>query len=262
VFQRLKISLFDCFHYREVLYNILSQDLKVKYKRTALGYLWSLLNPILQLTIMTVVFSHIVHLGMKDYTLYLFSGLLAWLFMQTSFLTSATSILENENFIKKIYLPKMLFPLSKVCLRSVDFMFSLVALGVIGLFSGFPFRPTIIMLPAAIACLFVFTLGVSMLLSIATIYFRDTQYLLSVFLQLLYFATPIIYPVTALPLNYQPYVALNPFVSQITLFQKLIYAGQYPSAPEWGLAWGLAIFAFSVGSFALLWLEEDLVFRM
>jgi ABC-type polysaccharide/polyol phosphate export permease len=262
VLQRLKISLLDCYHYREVLYNILSQDLKVKYKRTFLGYLWSLLNPVLQLALLTVVFSHIVRLGIKDYTLYLFSGLLAWIFVQTSLITSAVSILENENFIKKIYLPKILFPLSKVCLKGVDFLFSLVALSFIGLVMGFPFRPTLIYLPAAMTSLFFFTLGLGMMFSVLTIYFRDAQYLLGVGLQLLYFATPILYPITALPEHYRPYIALNPLVSQIQIFQKLIYSGELPTLNEWGLAFGIAFMAFAVGSIALLWLEEDLVFRM
>src|SRR5882672_5965498 len=102
----LKSTLIDSYQYREVLYNLLARDLKVKYKRTYLGYFWSLLNPILQLAVLTLVFSHIVRLGIKDYTLFLFAGLLAWTFFQSALTMASTSLLENENFIKKIYLPK------------------------------------------------------------------------------------------------------------------------------------------------------------
>lgn len=259
---RLRTTIAECYSYREVLFNILSQDLKVKYKRTFLGYLWSLLNPVLQLAVLSAVFSHVVRLGMKDYTLYLFSGLLAWTFFQSTSTAAATALLENENFIKKVYLPKMLFPLSKMCLKAVDFMFSLVALSLIGIVLGYNFHLTILYLPVAVMVLFIFTLGISVSLSIGTVFFRDVQYLLQVFLQLLYFLTPIIYPLSALPPEYQTYLKFNPLVPIVNLFQKLIYYGTMPSVEEWALASGLALVSFLVGSILLERYEEDIVYRM
>lgn len=261
--RNLKVAFADCIRFREVLYNILSQDLKVKYKRTFLGYLWSLLNPILQLVVLTFVFSHMMRMGgMKDYTLYLFSGILVYNFFSGALSASATSILENEGFIKKIYLPKILFPLSRVLMREVDFLFSLVALGILLFAFGLPFKPTLAFLPFAIVIFTIFTLGLSCLVALATVYFRDVQYLLGVFLQLIYFATPILYPVQMLPEPYRPYLALNPLVLQIGLFQKLIYYGENPPLVEWTQALGMALVTFLVGAIALLWWEDDLVFRM
>lgn len=254
--------MFDVYRFREVLYNVLSQDLKVKYKRTYLGYFWSLLNPILQLTLMSAVFSHIVRLGMKDYTLFLFSGMLAWTFFQTAVTMSSTALLENENFIKKVYLPKMLFPLSKVCLRLVDFLFSLIALSLIGVVLGFTFRLSVLLLPLAILILSVFSLGLGVLFAVLTVYFRDVQYLLSVLLQLVYFLTPIMYPITALPARVAHFLHLNPLYPQILLFQKLIYEGVVPSPTEWAVAGGSALLAFVVGFVTLSYCDEDLVFRM
>ena len=262
MFTRLRTTISECYAFREVLFNILSQDLKVKYKRTFLGYLWSLLNPVLQLAVLTAVFSHVVRLGMKDYTLYLFSGLLVWTFFQTTTTAASTALLENENFIKKVYLPKMLFPLSKLCLKAIDFVFSLVALSVIGAVLGFHFHATVIYLPAAILIFFTFTLGMAISLSILTVFFRDIQYLLNVFLQLLYFLTPIIYPISALPDEYRRYLNLNPLVPEILLFQKLIYYGEFPTGMEWGVAAGLALVSIAIGWILLNLFEEDLVFRM
>src|SRR5262249_2524815 len=142
---------------------------------------------------------------------YLFSGLLAWTFFSGALASGATSMMENENFIKKIYLPKLIFPLSKVCLREVDFLFSLVALSLLGAVLGFGFSSAVLMLPAAMTILFLFTLGITIIASVLTVYFRDFQYLLGVFLQLLYFATPIMYPVSVLPKGYQEILKLNPF---------------------------------------------------
>jgi ABC-2 type transport system permease protein/lipopolysaccharide transport system permease protein len=259
---RLKSLLVDSYRFREVLINLLSQDLKVKYKRTYLGYIWSLLNPVLQLAVLTAVFSHIMRLGIKDYTLFLFSGLLAWTFVSTSLLTASSSLLESENFIKKVYLPKLIFPLSKVCLRLVDFFFSLVALGIIMAILGFAFKATIALLPVAIVILVVFVLGLSVILSVLTVYFRDIQYLVGVFLQLLYFGTPIIYPMEQLPSQYRIILQLNPFYPPIHLFQQVIYYGQAPSAQEWLTASGIALLSLVVGLSTLSAFDEDLVFRM
>ncbi len=258
----VKTALLDCITYHEVLLNLFARELKLKYKRTYLGYFWSLLNPILNLTILSVVFSHFVGRGMKDYTLYLFSGLIAWTFFQGSLVASSTALLENENFIKKVYLPKIIFPLSKVLLRALDFILSFVALTLIGLFFHIPFHQTLIFVPFATVLLFIFTLGASMMVSVATIYFRDVIYLSTVFLQLLYFVTPILYPDGALPPSYLPYLQLNPLYWQINLFHQLVYFGQVPTVFEWAMGIGTSLVVFFGGLFILLGLEEDLVFRL
>ena len=255
-------ALTECYRYRGVLYHLLARDLKVKYKRTALGYFWSLLNPVLQLAVLAVVFSHIVGRGMENYTQFLFSGLLAWTFFQSSLLAASRSLLEAESFIKKIYLPKLIFPLSKLCLRAIDFLFALVALSLIGVVAGFVVYPTFVLLPLAVILLFFFTLGLGLFVAVATVYFRDVEYLLNVFLQLLYFATPVLYPVSALPVSYHPFLKINPLYSITNLFQQILYFGRWPSPIEWLAAVGVTLASLVLGITVLLKLEEDLVFRL
>jgi ABC-type polysaccharide/polyol phosphate export permease len=262
VFSKFQVTLFEGYRYREVLLNILSQHLKVKYKRTALGYVWSLLNPLMQLAVLSVVFSQIPKLGVPNYTLYLFAGLMPWTFLSNSLLSSSTSLLESENFIKKVYLPKIIFPLSRVLLVGIDFLFSLVALSVIGFVVGFHFHATLVLLPLAVLLMFLFVLGIALLASVATVYFRDVQYLTGVFLNLLYFLTPVIYPLSALPEQYRVYLKLNPVAAEIVLFQKLIYFGQLPTAQEWMIATSISIVAFLGGLSVLMATEDELVFRM
>lgn len=258
----LRNTALEVFQYREVLLSILTRELKVKYKRTSLGYLWSLFNPILQLTVLAAVFSHIVRQGVRDYTLYLFSGLLAWNFFSSTVQTSAKSLLENETFIKKIYLPKILFPLSKLCMRAIEFVFAILALSIIGVFIGLHVKLTLLYLPIVVIPLFIFTLGLSILVSVVTIYFRDIEYLLTVFLQLLYFATPIMYPVSLLPERYQFFLSLNPVYSQLLLFHRTVYEGVLPSLAEWGTAYAVAFLMLGIGLTVMLKLEDDLVYRM
>lgn len=258
----LQNTFLEIYQYREVLFAILSRELKLKYKRTSLGYLWSLLNPILQMAVLAAVFSHIVNQAIHDYTLYLFSGLLAWNFFSTTVQTSSRALLENENFIKKIYLPKIIFPLSKLCLRGIEFLFSLAALTLIGLVIGLQMKATVLLLPFAMILLCLFTLGISLVVAVATVYFRDVEYLVTVFMQLLYFATPVMYPVSLLPQNYRFVLSLNPLYSQIQIFHALIYEGVVPSASLWGTALSISLVSLLCGLIVLLRCEDELVFRM
>jgi len=132
----------------------------------------------------------------------------------------------------------------------------------IGLVMGFPFRPTALLLPLPMIILFVFSLGFGIFCSVATVYFRDVQYLLGVFFQLLYFATPIFYPVSAFPGHFQWVALLNPLFPIIHLFQSLIYEGVLPSAADWASASALAVASLTLGLWLLIRCEEDLVFRM
>lgn len=258
----IKNSFIEYYNFREVFLNILARDLKLKYRRTFFGYLWSLLNPLLQLTVLATVFSHVVQRSIHDYALYLFSGLLAWNFFQSTILLCSRVFLDNENFIKKIYVPKIIFPLGKLAIRGIDFIFSILALTILAFILGFPLHATLALLPLAIFPLILFTLGVGILVAIGTVYFRDVEYLLGVFTQLLYFATPIMYWVDLFPKKYQIALTLNPLYSQIHLFHRLIYEGAIPSSQEWFVAYGVSFIMLITGYGLLKALEDDLVFRM
>lgn len=242
---------------------MLSRDLKVKYKNTALGYLWSLLNPILQLAILGAVFSHVVKWQTtKDYTLFLFSGLLVWNFFSSSLTLGSYCFIESEHFIRKIYLPKLLFPLSKVLFRMVDFLFSLVALSILAWVMGYSLRPTMVLLPPAIVLLFFFVLGLSVVAGVLTVYFRDMQYLITVAMQMLYFVSPILYPITMMPEKLQWILKANPLCAFLILFQRIIYDGIAPSPIEWGLASGACALSLLAGLVVLFFNEHKLVFHL
>lgn len=257
-----RTALGEVYQYREVLYHLLVRDLRLKHKHTKLGYLWSLLNPVFQMSVLTVVFSHLVRLEMRDYTLFIFSGMLPWMFFQSSWFIGSYAFIENQNFIKKVYLPKLVFPLARVIVRWTDYLFSLVALSLIAWVMGFSIQPTVWMLPAAIVLMFLFTLGVTVTMAVAVVFLRDLLHLQTVLMQLLYFATPILYPLEVMPEKYRPLMALNPLYTQIRLFQRLIYDGVAPSAAEWGMAAAMALAFFSLGLLALRAADDELVFRL
>lgn len=241
---------------------MVARDLKVKYKHTALGYVWSLLNPILQLAIMGTVFSHVVKWQTKDYTLFLFSGFLVWTFFSTSLNLGAYCFIENEHFIRKIYLPMPLFPLSKVIFRLIDFLFSLVALSLLAFVLGYTLHSTMVLLPPATFLLFFFVLGLSMVAAVMTVFFRDMQYLITVALQMMYFVSPILYPISMMPEKIRFVLQMNPLCAFLTLFQRIIYEGVAPTSAEWGMAAGVTAFSMAAGYLVLAYNDHKLVYRL
>jgi ABC-type polysaccharide/polyol phosphate export permease len=186
-------TLTELWRFREVLKNFVAQDLKVRYRRSFLGFFWSLLNPLLQMIVLSVVFSLIFR--MEDIALYLLAGLVPWSFFSVSVDGCSMCIVGAESMLKRQYFPKLVFPLSVVLQNLVTFVLSLgVLLLVLGWAIGFHPSPALLILPVSFACLFCVALGVGAFAAVVTVYFRDMQHLISVFMSTLFYLTPIIYP--------------------------------------------------------------------
>lgn len=255
--------------YREVVVNLASADLKLRYRRSVLGYAWSLLYPLLTLAIMAVVFTHFM--GLRDargagparnYILYVFAGFLPWNFLVNGFWGAGASIVNNESILRKIYLPKLIFPVSVTLARFLDFLCNMAALFVI--IALISCRPSwaILAMPLAILILLVFTAGVTIGLSAVNVYVRDTSHLVTVLMQLGFYLTPVIYDLDRLPVQYQPYFLLNPFTHIIWLFQKILWEGIVPSMQDWCIAGGFAAGALILGYWIFSRLERNLIFRL
>jgi len=261
------------YRYREVVVNLASADLKLRYRRSALGYAWSLLYPLLTLAIMAIVFTKVMALQdargagetrvgeMRNYVLYVFAGFLPWNFLVNGFWGAGASIVNNESILRKIYLPKLIFPVSVTLARFLDFLCNLIALFVI--ISFVSYRPSwaIVTLPFAILILLVFTAGVTIALSAINVYVRDTSHLVTVLMQLGFYLTPIIYPISIVG-SYQKYFLLNPFTHIIRLFQAILWQGAFPTADEWQIAGALACGALVIGYAIFARLERNLIFRL
>ncbi len=252
----------EVFQSREVLRNLVLRDLKLKYKGTVFGYLWSLLNPVLQLAVLTAVFSGILKVGTDDYLRFLFPGVLGWSFFQTTVLVGATSFVDNQGLMRKIEVSKVLFPLSNLCVRSVDFAVALVPLTAVGVLLGISIGPSFALVPVAAALLGLFAFGLSIVAAVAFTYFRDLQYLLGVVFQLGYFLTPVLYPLPALPPEYRSFAEVNPVYLELRLLQQIVSSGTIPPASEWLIATVVALISVMVGLWVLRSHEGDLVFRL
>ena len=229
--------------YKPLLKELVSRDLKVKYRRSFLGYLWSLLNPLLMMAIMTVVFSYMFRFDVPNYPLYLICGQTLWTFFNESTNMAMYSIVQNASLIKKVYIPKYIFPVSRVFSSFVTMSFSLAAIAIVMLFTKAQFYWTILLFFIPLFLLFLFSSGVSLILSALSVQFRDVTHLYSVLTLGWMYLTPIFYPVTAIPSEVAVYIMANPMTGYITFFRSLVLYGTLPETGIW-----LQCMVWSVGA--------------
>jgi lipopolysaccharide transport system permease protein len=248
---------------RELLVNLTSREVRGKYKRTVFGQLWSLANPLALMLIYTLVFGFIFKSnplpgnpsGLDVFALWLLCGLLPWTFFSSVVSSGAGSLVGNANLIQKVSFSRIVLPLSTVGASAYNWMFEMAVLLIAITIAGGFVLPWIPLLLVAMALLAVFAAGVGLLFSIANVYFRDTEYLLTIVLQLWIYLTPIIYPIERVankststggllgtPITILGLYDLNPMVHFVALFRQLIYDNRWPDGIEWVicLCWSLA----------------------
>ena len=225
----INIFLKEVYFARNILRQLTNQQLILRYRRTVLGYFWTLINPLFMMSIMALVFSTLFKLDLKDFAVFLFTGMIPWNFFNSVVSQLGMAFINNEGLIKKIYIPKIVFPLSITMALLIDAVFSFIALFLIIIFLGSPLSWAIFFIPIAFLLLLVFTLGVGLIVSIATVYFRDLQYVILIIMQGLFFLTPILFKPEALAGKVAWLVTVNPVVPFIDLFRAPLYLGSLPS---------------------------------
>lgn len=248
--------------FRPVLWNMVAQELRVRYQRSVLGFLWSLLNPILMMTTMTIVFSQIFNERSEGYAIYLFAGMVPWTFMQGSLIECSTCIISNEGLIRKIYLPKLIFPLSRLLINLTTFGLSMIALFAILGPLGAKLSLPMLLLPVVVGLYAMFTLGLGLLLATVNTFFRDTAHFITVILQAWYFVTPILYKETKFAEVTRARFWANPAYPFIRAFQTIICDGLWPDRITFTAAVGIATVTLGIGYAAFKHNEDKLVFRL
>lgn len=208
--------------YKFLLAQLVSRDIKVKYKRSVLGILWALLNPLLMMVVMAVVFSNIFKYTIEYFPVYLLCGQIFFSFLSESTTNAMTSIVYGAGLIKKVYVPKYILPFSKICSSFVMLLYSFGALIIIMFFFQVPPTWNMLLFPIPIIYLFIMCFGIGMILSVLATYFRDVVYLYTVVLQAWMYFTPIFYPIHALPEAIQTIVKFNPMYHLVTYFRNIM----------------------------------------
>jgi ABC-type polysaccharide/polyol phosphate export permease len=248
--------------YWAVVTNMVGQELRVRYQRSVLGFFWTLLNPILMMFTLTLAFSQILNVREENYPLFLFAGMVPWTFLSGCVNECAVCIISNEGLIRKIYLPKLVFPLARVLINLTTFLLSMASLFLLLIPLGARPSWAMLALPVAVLLLTMFSLGLGLILATANTFYRDIGHLVSVVLPAWYFLTPILYRASSFPENLRARFWLNPAYPFVRLFQTIICDGMWPDLITLGVAAGIATVSLGIGYAAFKSNEDKLVFRL
>lgn len=214
--------------YEFLLKQLIARDFKIKYKRSALGMAWSILNPLLTMAVQYVVFSTIFKSDIDNFPVYLLCGIVFFNFFNEAVSMGMMSITSNASLIKKVYIPKYVFPVSRILSSMVNLLLSMVPLLLVMIITGTPFRPALILIVYAVACLLGFVMGMGLLLTTAMTFFQDVQFLWGIASMLWMYTTPIFYPETIIPPNLLPLFRMNPMYQYITFVRTCVLEGVSP----------------------------------
>ena len=215
--------------YKNLLKELVRRDVKTKYRRSVLGMLWSVLNPLGMMIIMSIVFSHVFRSNIENFPVYLMCGQVIFNFYNEASTVAMSSVLGNASLIKKVYVPKYLFPVSKVCSCFVNLVTSFIALVIVIVATGTKLSWTALLVFIPVIYVFVFSLGMGLMLSALVVTFRDLQHLYGILITAWMYMTPIFYPVDMLPEWVADLVRLNPLANFIEMFRDVILYNVVPS---------------------------------
>lgn len=233
--------------YAFLLRQLVGRDFKTRYKRSVLGVLWSMLNPLLTMSVQYIVFANLFKWDVDNYAVYLLIGTVAFNFFSEATQAALSSITGSASLITKVYIPTYVFPIAKVLSSCINLCFSTLALYLIIFIQGIPLNPYHLLIPVLYVMLVAFSIGIGLILSALMVYFRDTQFLYGVLIVLWMYLTPLFYPVDIIPENMMVYYSLNPMYQYVTFFRTLVLEGAMPSQECWSFCVAYAMLAVMIG---------------
>lgn len=219
----------ELYTYRQMIFSLVKRDLRGRYKGSVLGFLWTFLNPLFQLIVYTLVFSVIMKTGIEKYYLFLFVGLVPWLFFSTCLTVGASCIIMQQDMVKKIYFPREVLPIAFVTSQFVNMLLTFVIIFIVIIISGvgINFR-ALLYLPLIMIIEYIMALGITMLTSAFTVFFRDLEYILGIIGMAWMYLTPIIYSQDFVPKEIMPIFNLNPMTPITIAYRDILYYKHIP----------------------------------
>ena len=233
--------------YTFLLRQLVGRDFKTRYKRSVLGVLWSMLNPLLTMSVQYIVFANLFKWDVDNYAVYLLIGTVAFNFFSEATQAALSSITGSASLITKVYIPTYVFPIAKVLSSCINLCFSTLALYLIIFIQGIPLNPYHLLIPVMYMMLVAFSIGIGLILSALMVYFRDTQFLYGVLIVLWMYLTPLFYPIDIIPENMMVYYSLNPMYQYVTFFRTLVLEASMPTQECWSFCIAYAMLAVMVG---------------
>lgn len=253
-------SLKELVQYRELIQYLVVTDLRVRYRGSILGFLWTLLNPLLLTLVLWLVFSKFGKVDEKNYALFLLSGLMVWIFFSQSVTMALNSIVKQRGLIQKIYVPKVVFPIAVVISNLTNFAFFLVAYAIIAALTPVGLSPVNIMVVPAVGMVFLLSLGCSLIMATLNVFFRDFLHLTEVILRLMFYLTPILYRPEIFGEQVRFFFQLNPAYYPIVATRSVLYDQVMPSAEIWALGYGAACLSCLLGLYVFVKTQDKFVY--
>ncbi|KTD33977.1 ABC transporter permease [Legionella israelensis] len=252
----------EFFNKRQLFVVLLWTALSKRYRGSYIGLFWTLLNPFFHMLSLALIFPLIIRFRMENYILYLFSGILAWSMISTSVIGGSESILTYRSFIRKVYVPKIIFPIVTISVELINTFAAIIILHLIALAFHFHIHTNLLYLAAALALTFLFSVAVASITSVLTVYFRDIRYILGVVMQPLFYLSAIIFPVSVLPEKYRYLIEFNIFYQFVRLFHQAIYFGHQAEWLYFAKPFFLMCFLFSIALYIHQKYDRRLVYRV
>lgn len=245
--------------YRFLLGQLVSRDFKTRYKRSVLGVLWSMLNPLLTMGVQYLVFSNLFKWDVDNYAIYLLIGTVTFNFFSEATQAALISVTSSASLITKVYIPTYVFPVSKILSSCINLCFSTLALYLIIFVQGIPLNIYHLLIPVLFVMLILFSCGIGLILSALMVYFRDTQFLYSVLIVLWMYLTPLFYPVDIIPENMMGLYSLNPMYQYVTFFRTLVLDAAMPTLAQFGFCFGYAVLFMVIGFLVFRKLKKNFI---
>jgi lipopolysaccharide transport system permease protein len=255
----LKTTVMSLVRYRELIVNLVLKDLKLKYRGSMLGFVWSLVNPLVMLCVYTVAFTVILRVTVPGFVFYLLLGLLAWTFFSNSAAMATGAIIDSGSLMKSVAFPRAILPITTVLFNLVQYLLTIaVFLPLMLLLYRVPLHPAMLLFPVFLMLQVLFTTGVAFLLAVGTAFFRDIRHLLEIALSILFWMTPIVYSLSQVPEKLQPLLLLSPMSPFIVAYQQMFHAQRVPELMLWVIGTSYAVTTFIVGAAVFLSCEDQL----
>ena len=236
------------FEYSELIKNLVVSDLKVKYQSSALGFAWSMLNPLLMMLVLYLVFSNIFKFEQKNFDLYLLIGIIAWRFLVNGTMTAMTSIVGKPSLVTKIYIPREILTFSMTMSAFISSILEFAVLIPLLLILGASLSLTILLFPLIHVLYFLIVYGISLALSSLYVYFRDLNQIWDIVLQVGFYAAPIIYPLSLVPEKYMFYYMLSPITRLMMMYRDVLLYGTIPNVYDFIFVAGFGLICLAFGS--------------
>lgn len=249
--------------YGHLLRNLVLKDLKLKYRGSVVGFLWSLANPLVMIFVYTLAFKSILGKGGADFVFYLMLGVLSWTFFAGSAAMSTGAIFDNGGLVKSVWFPRAILPTATVLFNLAQYVLTvLVFLPLMMLYYRVAPSPTMLLFPAFVVLQALFTIGLALILATSAAFFRDIRHLVDVGLSVMFWTTPIVYEFDKIPPHLRRLLAFSPLTPFVTAYHDIFYYARWPEASVWALACGYTLITLVIGLLLIVRYEDSFAERI